>query len=109
MRPNLWRPAHQGAAVVSYFDNPTNRLIQQTYLLTSLFRDWLLQAKPANSYMHSDKTCRYQRFFDFADRKMPFARVNQLSCFADKQSGRDGRPEHLRAAVDLSFEPNTLR
>jgi hypothetical protein len=56
-------PAPEFRAAVREFLNPANHLIQKTYLLIALFRNCLLQAKPANSYMLVDETRRYPEVF----------------------------------------------
>jgi len=40
---------------------------------------------------------------------MPFASDNRFVYFADVQSTGDDRSAQIQAAVDLSFEPDTLR
>jgi hypothetical protein len=59
-------PAPEFRAAVAEFLNATNPLTQKTYLLTLLtavFRNCLLQAMPANSYMLVDETWRYPEVF----------------------------------------------
>jgi hypothetical protein len=41
--------------------------------------------------------------------RMPFACANRLGYFADIRSDGEGRLAQSQTAVDLSFEPNTLR